>query len=53
MEDLIPYGSPLYGRRTLSLKVEPLKFHDIHEFLPGYSLEDLVKVYGMVDGIPE
>ncbi|WP_372864756.1 AAA family ATPase [Pyrococcus kukulkanii] len=53
MEDLIPYGSPLYGRRTLSLKVEPLEFRNIHEFFPGYSLEDLVKVYGMVDGIPE
>ncbi|ASJ15679.1 ArsR family transcriptional regulator [Thermococcus chitonophagus] len=53
MEDLISYGSPLYGRRTLSLKVEPLKFHNIYEFFPGYSLEDLVKVYGMVDGIPE
>ncbi|WP_099209739.1 ATP-binding protein [Thermococcus henrietii] len=53
MEELVSYGSPIYGRRTLSLKVEPLKFCHIGEFFPNYSLEDLVKVYGMVDGIPE
>jgi len=53
MEGLISYGSPIYGRRTLSLKVEPLKFRHIGEFFPNYCLEDLVKVYGMVDGIPE
>jgi len=53
MEELISYGSPIYGRRTLSLKVKPLRFHHIGDFFPSYGLEDLVKVYGMVDGIPE
>jgi len=53
MEELVSYGSPIYGRRTLSLKVEPLRFRNIAEFFPNYGLEDLVKVYGMVDGIPE
>jgi len=53
MEELVSYGSPIYGRRTLPLRVEPLKFLHISEFFPNYGLEDLVKVYGMVDGIPE
>ncbi|ASJ04004.1 ATP-binding protein [Thermococcus barossii] len=53
MEELTSYGSPIYGRRTLSLKVQPLKFRHVGEFFPGYSLEDDVKVYGAVGGVPE
>ena len=53
MEELINYGSPLYGRRTLSLKVEPLGFFHIGEFFPEYSTEELVKVYAVVGGVPE
>ena len=53
MEELTGYGSPLYGRRALSLKVEPLDFFHIGEFFPDYSTEDLVKVYGVVGGVPE
>ena len=53
MEELAGYGSPLYGRRTLSLKVEPLEFFHVGEFFLAYSPEDLVKVYGVVGGVPE
>lgn len=53
MEELTSYGSPIYGRRTLSLKVSPLKFVHLKEFFPSYSLEDTVKVYGTVGGVPE
>ncbi len=53
MEEIVSYGSPIYGRRTLSLRVEPLKFRHIGEFFPGYGIDDLIRVYGMVDGIPE
>jgi len=53
MEEIQAYSSPIYGRRALSLKVEPLKFHDMSDFFPDYSREDLVKIYGCCDGIPE
>ena len=53
MEELTGYGSPIYGRRTLSLKVEPLKFWHVGEFFPNYSVEELVKTYAVLDGIPE
>ncbi|WP_297510858.1 ATP-binding protein [Thermococcus sp.] len=53
MEELTGYGSPIYGRRTLSLKIEPLKFWHIGEFFPDYGIEELVKTYAVLDGIPE
>jgi len=52
MEDYtLDYRAPLYGRRTAQLQLQPLKFEYIGGFLP-YSKEELVKVYGITDGIP-
>ena len=45
-------GSPLYGRRTLSLKLRPLKPWHIQGFLPSYSVIERIIVYGLVGGIP-
>ena len=47
----LDYRSPLYGRRTAQLQLQPLKFKYIQKFLP-YSMEELVKVYGVTDGVP-
>lgn len=44
--------SPLYGRRTGQVKLEPFPFSEIGAFLPGYSDEDRLAVYGLVGGIP-
>ena len=52
MESLLSYRNPLYGRRSGQWKLSPLGFFDIKGFFPGYSVEDLVKVYGCLDGIP-
>ena len=52
MEDYtLDYRAPLYGRRTAQLQLQPLKFEYLRDFLP-YSKEELVKVYGITDGIP-
>jgi AAA+ ATPase superfamily predicted ATPase len=52
MEDhTLNYRAPLYGRRTAQLQLQPLKFKYIGKFLP-YRVEELVKVYGITDGIP-
>ncbi|MDI3476282.1 MAG: uncharacterized protein PWQ95_2010 [Thermococcaceae archaeon] len=52
MEDLLGHKSPLYGRRTMQIELKPLRYWHVREFLPSYSEEDLMRVYGAVDGIP-
>lgn len=52
MEKLLGYKSPIYGRRTAQLRLKPLSFFQIREFFPSYDWEDLVKVYGILGGIP-
>ena len=50
--DVLGYRSPLYGRRTGQWRLTDIPFFHIEEFLSGYTVEDLVKVYGVVGGIP-
>ncbi|AMM55017.1 ATP-binding protein [Pyrococcus kukulkanii] len=52
MEKLLGRKSPLYGRRTIQIKLRPLKYFHVKEFFPKYSEEDAIRVYGVVDGIP-
>jgi len=51
-EKVLSYKSPLYGRRTGSLKLRPMNFFTLREFFPSCSWEELVEIYGMTDGIP-
>ncbi|MCX8189329.1 MAG: ATP-binding protein [Nitrososphaeria archaeon] len=44
--------APLYGRRTFSIKVSPLKFLEIREWFPNMSPENLVKIYAAFGGTP-
>jgi len=44
--------APLYGRRTSTLKLQPLKFTSLQEWFQRYSLEELVKIYGAFGGTP-
>ncbi|ACS34077.1 ATP-binding protein [Thermococcus gammatolerans] len=52
MERLLGHKSPLYGRRTMQIDLKPLRYWHVPEFLPGYSPEDWMRVYGVADGIP-
>ncbi len=49
---VLSYESPLYGRKTLSMKLEPIGFVHLKKFFPGKSMEELVEIYGFADGIP-
>ncbi len=51
-EKVLGKKSPLYGRRTGQLKIEPMKIKYLKAFLPRYKIEDLIKVYGAVGTIP-
>ena len=53
MESLLTYGNPLYGRRTGQWKVDQLSFFDINSFFPNYDIEELIKAYACVSGIPQ
>ena len=44
--------SPLYGRRTGQMRLSPFPFAEIGHFLPSYSDEERLMVYGLVGGIP-
>lgn len=46
------YGSPLYGRKTYELQVFPLNFSQVKNFLPKYSIEELIEAYSVVGGVP-
>ena len=52
VEKSFSYGSALYGRRTGQWKLGPLEPRNLKKFLPNYSLEDLIHVYGCTGGIP-
>ena len=49
---VLSYRSPLYGRRTASIKLGPLKFHHLRGFFPRVSWEELVEIYGLTGGVP-
>jgi AAA+ ATPase superfamily predicted ATPase len=47
------YKSPLYGRSTGQIFLQPLRFRDLREWFPKAKIEDLVKIYAVCDGIPK
>ena len=51
MENEVPgYKSPLYGRRTGQIKLEPLTFTHVTHFFPQKSAQELVQTYGCLGG---
>lgn len=50
--EVLGYKSPLYGRRTGQWKVEEIEFWYLNQFFPKYTSTDLIKIYGVVGGIP-
>ena len=52
MEQLQYYDSPLYGRFTAQLPVDPLPFGALTEFFPHYSAAERVTVYAILGGMP-
>ena len=50
--DVLGYKSPLFGRRTGQLLIEPLSFWDSKEFFPKMSDENFVYIYSILGGTP-
>lgn len=44
--------APLYGRRTATIKLNPLKYHDLRKWFTNHNPEELVEIYGSFGGTP-
>ncbi len=54
MEDeVLAYKSPLYGRRTAQMKIQPFSFKETCRYFKNYSDEDKALAYGIVGGTPQ
>lgn len=52
-KEVLSYKSPLYGRRTAQFKIDSFDFYDSSKFFTDYSIEEKVKAYGILGGIPQ
>ena len=52
-EQTLSYNSPLYGRRTSSIKLDALAFEYLSHFFPDKSPIDLVELYAVLYGVPK
>lgn len=50
---VLGYQSPLYGRRTASLKIEPFDYAQSARFVPNMSAEEAAQAYAISNGIPQ
>ncbi|MDK2886446.1 MAG: uncharacterized protein PWP54_1004 [Thermosipho sp. (in: thermotogales)] len=52
MEGILSYKNPLYGRKTGSLKLNPIPFEHLKLFIPEYDFHQLIETYSILGGIP-
>lgn len=50
---VLGYQSPLYGRRTSQLKLQPFSYFEVKQFFNGFSDEEKAVLYGISGGIPK
>lgn len=52
LERVLGHKSPLYGRRTGQIKVEPMDFFNACKFYKNFGTEELVYTYSILGGTP-
>jgi hypothetical protein len=52
MDRLLGADAPLYGRMVGPLRIRPLPFKAVSNFLPSYDAEQRVAVYAILGGVP-
>ena len=53
LSEVLNHSSPLYGRRTAQIRLQPLKFSEFSQAFPEHSFEDRVKIYSVTGGVPK
>ncbi|WP_200762497.1 ATP-binding protein [Nitrosophilus alvini] len=51
--EVLNYNAPLYGRRTNSIHLKPIKFRYLNEFLPNLDIHTLLKTYSSFGSTPK
>lgn len=51
--EVLSYDSPLYGRRTAQIKLQPISFEYYKEFFKNKSKRELIEFYSITGGIPK
>ncbi len=49
----LSYASPLYGRRTSSIKLNALKYEHLDAFFPNLSSVERIELYAVLYGVPK
>jgi AAA+ ATPase superfamily predicted ATPase len=52
-EQTLSYNSPLYGRRTSSIKLDALSFEHLSAFFPTKNEIELIELYAVLYGVPK
>jgi len=52
-EQTLSYGSPLYGRRTSSIKLDALRFEYLSHFFPTKREIERIELYAVFGGVPK
>ena len=52
-EQTLSYSSPLYGRRTSSIKLDALNFEHLSDFFPNKNEIELIELYAVLYGVPK
>jgi AAA+ ATPase superfamily predicted ATPase len=52
-EQTLSYNSPLYGRRTSSIKLDALSFKYLSHFFPEKTQNELIELYALLYGVPK
>lgn len=54
MHDIaLSHASPLYGRRTAQIRLQPLRFNEVREGLPHFGFAQLMERYALTGGVPK
>jgi AAA+ ATPase superfamily predicted ATPase len=49
----LSYNSPIYGRRTSSIKLDALSFEYLYNFFPNKNEIELIELYAILYGVPK
>ena len=49
---VLGYQSPLYGRRTAQMKIQPFTFAECAKYYKNFDKQELALAYGITGGIP-
>lgn len=50
---VLNHSSPLYGRRTAQIRLNPLRFMEFTKAFKDKSFDDMVKIFSVTGGVPK